>query len=219
MDQISRPLQVVLGLTLAFAALWFVALRPKAEEDTTPAAATTQATSAIPGGLGGAVDTAREAQRQADAAAAQRPGQADTAAGDPSAPGAPGASGGTPPVRAAPGPPVRGRPGRDFATPARVEAALAARKAVVLLFYSARSSDDRAVRREVAGVRRRGGRVVVMAASIRGVSRFNAITRGVPILQSPTVVVIGPSRRARARSGFVDRTEIDQLVAAALAGR
>ncbi|MGI8513171.1 MAG: hypothetical protein ACR2NH_11165, partial [Solirubrobacteraceae bacterium] len=83
MDQVSRPFQILLVLTFAFAALWFTALRPKAAEVSPPAAPTAQATgapkSAIPGGLGTAVDRARAGRAQADASAARRPGDAGAA--------------------------------------------------------------------------------------------------------------------------------------------
>jgi hypothetical protein len=77
MSEVSRPLQVVLVLTAAFAGLWFVALRPKPGAGTAPA--TQPAThpaqpapkkSSLPGGLGRAVDKANATKRQGDAAAA-----------------------------------------------------------------------------------------------------------------------------------------------------
>ena len=63
MSELSRPFQVGLVLVLAFAALWFVALR---KHSATPAPTPTHAAnsapaphkSAIPGGLGRAVDKA-----------------------------------------------------------------------------------------------------------------------------------------------------------------
>src|SRR5687768_11327288 len=87
MDQVSRPMQVLLIGTLAFAALWFVALRPKADT-TSPAApaAGTQAPapakkSAIPGGLGDSVDKARATKAQGDAGSGQlKPATGGTAA-------------------------------------------------------------------------------------------------------------------------------------------
>ncbi|MDX6698645.1 MAG: hypothetical protein QOE65_2042 [Solirubrobacteraceae bacterium] len=88
MDQVSRPFQIVLVLVLAFAGLWFMALRPKADGGGTappppndPAPGQVQAAappkSAIPGGLGSAVDKARAAKTQGDAAAAARSAQVD----------------------------------------------------------------------------------------------------------------------------------------------
>src|SRR5881396_3624175 len=78
MDQVSRPLQVVLVGALLFGAVWFVALRPKsgggssarpakhsAPTSTSPA---TGPGSSLPGGLGRAVTKARGAAGQSDAA-------------------------------------------------------------------------------------------------------------------------------------------------------
>jgi hypothetical protein len=96
-----------------------------------------------------------------------------------------------------------------------VTSALAARKTVVLLFYG-RGSDDQAMRREMAKVQRRGSRIVVLSAPVDTVSRFGVITAGVRVLQSPSVVVVGPSRKARVLAGYTDSTEIDQAVESAL---
>jgi hypothetical protein len=100
-------------------------------------------------------------------------------------------------------------------SPDRVTSALAARKTVVLLFYG-RGSDDQAMRREMAKVERRGSRVMVLSAPVDTVSRFSVITAGVRVLQSPSVVVVGPTRKARVLPGFTDSTEIDQAVESAL---
>jgi hypothetical protein len=75
MSEVSRPLQVVLLLTAAFGGLWFVALRPKSDTGSSPPAATRPAQpaphkSALPGGLGRAVDKANATKRQGDAQAA-----------------------------------------------------------------------------------------------------------------------------------------------------
>jgi hypothetical protein len=101
------------------------------------------------------------------------------------------------------------------ASPDRVTSALAAHKTVVLLFYG-RGSDDLGMRRELAKVERRGGRVIVLSAPVDAVSRFGVITAGVHVLQAPSVVVVGPTRKARVLPGFIDSTEIDQAVESAL---
>ena len=108
------------------------------------------------------------------------------------------------------------RPG--FANPAKVRAALAKRHVVVLLFFSARSSDDRAVRRELAAVDSRGGRVQVWAVSVRGLSRFKNVLQDVQVLQSPTVVVLS-HRKPYVFPGYTDHAEIDQAAAVALRPR
>src|SRR5207247_11412515 len=78
MSEVSRPLQVVLVLALAFAGLWFVALRPKTGGGGAPATQPVTAhpaqpapkKSSLPGGLGRSVDKANAAKRQRDSAAA-----------------------------------------------------------------------------------------------------------------------------------------------------
>jgi hypothetical protein len=104
-------------------------------------------------------------------------------------------------------------------TPAQVDSALATRKVVVLLFYNRSSSDDRAVRAELAGLTRRPGRLLVGEAPLREVSRFPSVTQGVQILQSPTVVVINRRRQAELLVGYTDRFELEHKVVNALAGR
>src|SRR5258707_7485777 len=77
MDQVSRPLQILLVAALLFGAVYMLALRPKGDSSsTTPAKPTPQAStspaqgpgSSIPGGLGKAVTKARGASGQSDAA-------------------------------------------------------------------------------------------------------------------------------------------------------
>jgi len=227
MDQVSRPLQILLAGVLVFAALWFVALRPKdggggsTSTAATPAPTTsTPAKSAIPGGLGSAVDKARTAKTAGDAAAATRSSKVDKAAGPgaattPAPAGArtiaptPSTSNGSAHTRALP-------PGRLPSGPARVRSALARGHAVVVLFSSRRGADDRQVRSELRQVHRRGGRVLVMSASLGRVSLFTRVLGGAQILQSPTVVVLRRARAPRLFVGYTDHTELDQAARAAL---
>jgi len=85
--------------------------------------------------------------------------------------------------------------------------------AAVVLFSGPRASDDRAVRRAVAAVARRKGKVTVHTVPIAQVGAYEAITRGVSVLQAPTILVIGSERTARTIVGFTTTAEIDQLVA------
>jgi hypothetical protein len=237
MDQVSRPMQFLLIGVLAFAAVWYVALRPKAgtsgEPATPPAAQPVAAPkSAIPGGLGNSVDKARAAKTQGGATAAGRSAQANAA--DPTVAAAKPAPAKAAPVkpsvtRAQPKPnpkpkPAtrthRARPEPAGASPGKVRRALARGHTVVLLFYTASGSDDRAVRSELSGVGRRGGRVNVWGVSVRGLSRFRNVLAGVQVLQTPSVLVLSPRGRDPVLlAGYTDRTEIDQVAAAALRRR
>src|SRR5256714_15332022 len=77
MNQVSRPLQILLVAVLLFGAVYMLALRPKSDAGSSTAAkpakqaTTTPAQgpgSSIPGGLGKAVTKARGAAAQSDSA-------------------------------------------------------------------------------------------------------------------------------------------------------
>jgi hypothetical protein len=277
MGQVSRPIQFLLLAVLAFAALWFVALRPKAPSDSpapstpvTPVVKPAPTKSSLPGGLGPAVDKARDARTQSDAAAgkpgavapqapakpaAVTPAPAKPAAVTP-APAKPAAVASQPapvpaksltaakpataaqpakPTAAAakPGPaPPRAAPARSAPaaqpgprldgpgpSPLKVARALVRHQAAVLLFYNPASSDDLAVRSEMAGVSSQGGRVATWSIPVRDLSRFSMLLTGVQILQTPSVVVITGTRPTIQLAGFTDRTEIDQVAASVLRRR
>jgi hypothetical protein len=230
MNQVSRPLQILLVAVLLFGAVYMLALRPKSGGGTsTPAKPATQTTtssaqgpgSSIPGGLGKAVTKARGAAAQSDAAN-QRLQQA-TGGGSTSTPTAPAAPAHAPAAsRAARSP----RPAQHpVATPkatsssAAVSAAIAKGKVVVLLFWNGQASDDRSVREELAHVSSHNGRALIVAAPVRQVSLYGNSIRGVQVLQSPTIVVVDRRHRARTLVGYTDRAEIGQAVDVALAGR
>jgi hypothetical protein len=96
---------------------------------------------------------------------------------------------------------------------ARILAALDRRRTVVLLFAGRTAADDLAVRHALARADRRGGKVDVHVLPMGRVGDYEAITRGVQVQQSPTLLVIGKSRTARTITGFTTTSEIDQLVA------
>lgn len=91
-------------------------------------------------------------------------------------------------------------------------AAVDAGKVVVVLFWDKNASDDRATRRAVRAIDLHGGKVVASAVPIAEVGRYEAITRGVQVLESPTVLVIGAGGKARAITGYTQAKEIDQAV-------
>jgi hypothetical protein len=80
MDQISMPLRIALGVTLALCALWFAALRPDvAAEETVPVEASAALSGAVKDARGAADASATSAaQREpaAQVAEARAPGQA-----------------------------------------------------------------------------------------------------------------------------------------------
>ena len=188
---------------LGFGGAWFAVLRPSGGGG--GPASTADAVSRAHG----AVATSKKAAARAEAAAGQEArstGQDAPAARHAVAPAAPAVA-----------PVARGGWARDLSAPILRE--LARGKVAVLLFWNRRAADDRAARRAVARVDRHHGKVKVHVASVSRVGDYGAITQGVEVLQSPTVLVIGPDHRARTISGYTDSAEVDQLVDAVRAAR
>lgn len=199
MSQISRPMQIALAAVLVFAGVWFVALRPKPAADAPAPNAP---------GVAGLKRAIGKAHGAVDAANAQSQRAAGRDAAAPSA----GASTG---VKSA------SRPGGARVTPfghprtagaARVNRALAEHRTVGVLFYNSRSSDDRAVRRELDHADRHMGRVVIVEASISQLSDYSAITNKGMIAMSPTLALVDGDGHMEIFSGFVDGLQIAQAI-------
>jgi hypothetical protein len=89
-------------------------------------------------------------------------------------------------------------------------------KVVVLLFFDRSGADDRAARDSVEDLNLRDGKVVVHVADVKDVGRYDSVTQGVTVTQSPTTMIIAPDGKARVVNGLTDPTEVDQLVRASL---
>ncbi len=226
MDKISLPFRIVLIVALVFAVLWFLVLRPKPVADGEPAATPPGVT-----GLANDVAKANKAVDASNAAAARSEGAANAVGGSsttattkPSATTAkPGTTSATakPAKAAKPAKPVAvakpAKPGlADDAAPGDPSrpllASVDAGKVVVVLFWNKNASDDRATRRALRAIDLHGGKVVASAVPIGDVGRYEAITRGAQVLESPTVLVIGAAGKARAITGYTQAKEIDQAV-------
>jgi hypothetical protein len=220
MSQVSRPVQVLLLVTVLFCIVWFVALRPKGASGglgTTPAARQSDAPGAK--GLARAVAKAHGAVTTADAAA-QR------SAGGAVAPSAT-AKAGAPAQRAvhAHAKHVARHVARthavhlsraDVAKLALVRRALRQHKAIAIAFVDPAISDARAVAVEVAHVSHFGGRAVVLSAPIAQLSRYDVITHDVQVTVAPTTVIVARNGQATTIVGYADRGEIQQRLADAL---
>lgn len=210
------PMRIALGVTLAFCAIWFVALRPKppVADPSTPAPAAQPAQSA-PG-------KAAEKAQQAVGASQESAAKHESAAGSAGETADPAS-----PATAAPAKADADRAaGRvDLEKAAGTKASKAALavlddvvegKVAVLLFWDRRLSDDRAVHRVVQGLDRRHGKVAVHQAPITKLAEYEPITSGVPVVTSPTVLVIDRAGRARTVGGLTVPGELEELVGKAL---
>jgi hypothetical protein len=234
MDNVSRPLIALLVATVAFFALWIVALKPSSSTS-----------SSNPGAYRSAIKAAHQA---VSASGGAHPGTTPTALA--SAPGsAPSAaatshsgSGASTPTASTPATTTPGAATPGTATTATVAgratgvtvvrkhdspatrhrlnavtAALENRRVLALLFYNPAATDDRAVKRELATVPTHHLSVVSLAVPINELARYPVVTTQVPVNESPTLVLIDARRQASTIVGFADRFEIAQRVQDALA--
>jgi len=217
MPPISRPLLILMGLTVMLMAVWIVALRPKpvAVQDT-PLAPTTQISKAK-----GAVDASAAADAKVQAATGADPAAAPQAAAPQAAAPQAAAPKAVAPQAAAPKAalPVK----TSKAALAKVRDAALVRdikrgKVAVLLFWNPEAADDVAARGALRALDLRGGKVVVRVISIDDVAQYESITSGVKIAQSPTTVVVGRNGHTRVIMGLTEPREVAQAVGDALAG-
>jgi hypothetical protein len=208
------PYRIALGALLVVAALWMTVLKPKdpAAEPANAPGVTGLAGDAAAAGSAVSTSNASAAASESAAAGVGSSGSAGTGTATTATAGATPATAGAA-TSTAPAT-TKVAPGDRSAPLLR---ALDRHRAVVLLFWNRRASDDAAVRRAVAAVDRRHGRAVVKVASISDVGRYQAITRGVQVLDSPTVLVIAPDRTARSVVGLTSTGELDQIVGDTLA--
>jgi hypothetical protein len=86
-----------------------------------------------------------------------------------------------------------------------------------MLFYNPAAADDQAVRRELAAVPTKGGRVVKLAVPLADLASYSVVANQIAVNQSPTLVLVDSTHRATTIVGFADRFEIVQRVTDALA--
>jgi hypothetical protein len=226
MSQISPPIRILLIAVIGLVAVYMLFLRPKTDA-AAPVAATPAAVTPVPAkdpgaktssGSGAIVQNA--VKRTTDASAQSKVAAGEAPGGLASDPATGGVN--TTPVTAAPATGQTSAPGGPVTKqalaelPKDVRGAVAKHKVVVLLFYNNRSSDDRAVRRALSHVNHYGGQVVVAPHWIKTVARYQLITRGVDVEQSPTIVVADRNLKAETLVGYVDSETINQAVVDAI---
>jgi hypothetical protein len=229
MSQISPPIRILLVAVIGLIAVYMLFLRPKPEE-VVPAPAPAAATTPVPAkdpnattqsGPGSAVQKAVKGGNDASARADEAAGGAIAETESGNAVVTPSTGVNTNPATQVPatGSSTQPAPITKEALarlPKDVRGAVSDHKVMVLLFYNNRSIDDRAVRRHLAGVNKRGGQIFVDAHWIKSVARYQAITRGAEVVQSPTVVVVDRNLKAQTLVGYVDTETIDQSALDAL---
>jgi hypothetical protein len=226
-DQVSRPVQILLGVTVLIALLWFVALRPKTASPTATSSTPTTATGPTAPGVKGLTDDVAKAHGAAGASAgnATRTDGGVAQAGGGATATTPGAATGmgaaVTTAPSSPASPVRPVPptsaarvrGRDQAA-----RALAQHRVLAALFFNPRASDDRSVVRTLRTLRLPGS-VTTVAIPLQRASDYPAVTARVAVTGSPTLVVFDRHGTARTLVGYASSTLMRQRVDDALATR
>lgn len=212
MAQISLPFRIALIAVALLGAVWFVALRPKADPAADAPLPAAPGITGLNSATGKAESAAQAAQASAERSeAAAKAAEAESADPTPVTPAK--AKPAEPSVTAASKPAdakeKRSSAARNPAAP--LLAALDRGQVVVLLFRN-RSDDSAAVARMVRSVGDRR-KVVARVASIKDVGRYQTFTGTTQVTQAPTTMVIGPRRNAKVIVGFTSTGEIAQAVA------
>jgi hypothetical protein len=210
-EQLSLPYRIALVALVVVGGLWFAVLRPKSDSSSQ--------SSTAPGvtGLANDVNKAKDAATASNAANANTGAAANAVGGSDSAgtttPSGPAV--GQPGKHPAPGKPTGLAANAVAGDPSKaVLSAVDQGKVAVVLFWNKKASDDRATRRALRDVDLHRGKVVARAVPIGDVGKYEAITRGAQVLESPTVLVIGAGGKARSITGYTQAKEIDELIGA-----
>jgi hypothetical protein len=221
MGHVSRPLIGLLVATVAFFAVWTIALKPHSSSNGggTSGAGSNQS----------AIDKAHQAVTSSNNASVAHGGtvattttqsavQATTTAPTTSTPAQSGTSTTASGAKTTTGQ----RAGATAKDTAKARAtlithALRTHKVVVLLFFNPRASDDRAVQQELGSIPVRRGAVVKLAVPLRDLSDYPVVTTQMQVNASPTLVFIDRSRQASRIIGYASTFEIAHRIDDALA--
>jgi cytoskeletal protein RodZ len=209
-DQLSLPYRIGLVALVLVGALWFVVLKPKPVTTSQSAPGATGLANDV-NKAKGAVDASNGSATATDAAGNAAGGSTTTTTP---------AAGTTPSTGKTTTPGQTAKPAKPSLAAAAVAgdpsrailAAVDKGKVAVILFWNRKASDDRATRQALRKIDRHHGKVVTRAIAISQVGKYEAITRGAQVLESPTVMVIGAGGKARSITGYTQASEINGLV-------
>jgi hypothetical protein len=100
-----------------------------------------------------------------------------------------------------------------------VESAIRSGKVVAILFYNDAAADDRAMKTELAAIPTHHGQVVKVAAPVSQLIQYSTITQEIPVATAPELVIIDHARQATSLIGYADGVEIAQRIDDALASK
>ncbi len=214
----SRSLIALLVGTVAFFALWMLALKPGSSN-------TSGKSSQGLGQYQSAINQAHQAVQTSNAsnAASGNDGTSSSAASAQSAAGSATSSSSASQAHPATSSQTGAQTGVHSPAAATrfgtVQHAVAAHKVVAMLFYNPAAADDRAVKQELSSIPTHRGLVVKLTIPLSEAASYTGVTQQVPVNFSPTLVLIARNGEAGEILGYSDSFEIAQRVDAALAAK
>jgi cytoskeletal protein RodZ len=213
--------------TVAFFAIWMVALKPHSGTSGGSQGGVGQYQPAI-NKAHQAVTTSNQANAKLGAPTATTPAPTKSTATEPATTSATKAA--TKPVTApvtkakaapaAPAKPTAQSASASAAASAKtVATALRAGNVVAILFYNDAAADDRAVKSELAAIPTHGGQVVKVSVPVSQLIQFSSLTQTVEVNTAPELVLIDHARQASTLVGYADSVEIAQRINDALAAK
>jgi hypothetical protein len=207
-SQISPPVRIVLAGAIIFLAAWFTVLRPKAATVEPPAPVSTPASAP-----GDAVAKAKGAAAATESASKAHNGepQTKTESGSAAKPETAQAQAATPALAI---------PADVLAKlPSDVSKSLKQHDTIVLGVIADGATrlrpladDDRYVREALRKVNRYDGEVLVKTVPVGHLARFAPLVGDLQVNQTPSVVVIDGTLKARVLTGYADKIAINQAI-------
>lgn len=223
MGSLPKPLIGLLLGTVAFFALWMVALKPSSSANGGSQGGVGQSQSAI-NKAHQAVTTSNQANAKLGAPTATTP--ATKAA--PATKVVP-ATKAAPTTKAKPAPATKAKANAKakaadkpapVTTAAQVQSVVNAvrdHRVVAVLFYNPAAADDQSMVKELRAIPASHGRLVKVSVPVSQLTRFAVVTTRVPVVTSPTLVVVDSKGQATTLTGFAGTGEIQQRIDDALA--
>jgi nucleoid-associated protein YgaU len=232
MGTLPKPLIGLLLGTVAFFAIWMVALKPHSSSSGGSQGGVGQYQPAI-NQAHQAVTTSNQANAKLGAPTATAPAPKPATPAKPAAPvtkaapattakAAPATTAKTAPATTAKAAPASKPTAQSESAAAKtaaqtVGAAIRDGKVVAILFYNDAAADDRAVKTELAAIPTHRGQVVKVAVPVSQLIQFSSLAQTVDVNTAPELVLIDKTRQASTLVGYADSVEIAQRINDALA--
>jgi hypothetical protein len=222
MGSLPKPLIGLLLATVAFFALWMVALKPSSSSSSGSQGGVGQYQSAVNQAHQAATTSNRANAKLGAPTATTTPPKSATSAPKPATKATPATKAKT---AAAPATSPKAKtadkpaPASTAAEVKTVVNAVRDHKVLAVLFYNPAAADDQTMVKELGAIPTAKGKLVKVSVPVSQLTNFAVITAKVPVVTSPTLVIVDTKGQATTLTGFAGTGEIHQRLDDALAAK